>query len=174
MPPWTVLPWPVLTYVVLWPLYWVILPYTRRCRETKLGLRWRARCCWRPAVPSVWIRSTRDTGCRWSARLCLSMSGIVSMWWPIEGVVVSRWMPRSSKSVAGRAERAAVGSTPIHSRQLVINRCLARRLLSPKSWGPWRLRLIWMAVLPCFQRSAPFRLMNRPQDFAPLARPHRK
>ena len=32
------------------------------------------------------------------------------------GVVVSRWMPRSSKSVAGRPERAAVGSTPIHSR----------------------------------------------------------
>ena len=33
-----------------------------------------------------------------------------------EGVVVPRWVPRSSKSVAGRAERAAVGSTPIHSR----------------------------------------------------------
>jgi hypothetical protein len=33
-----------------------------------------------------------------------------------KGVVVSRWMPRSSKPVAGRAERAVVGSTPIHSR----------------------------------------------------------
>ncbi len=32
------------------------------------------------------------------------------------GVVVSRWMPRSSKPVTGRAERAVVGSTPIHSR----------------------------------------------------------
>ena len=29
---------------------------------------------------------------------------------------VSRWMPRSSKPVAGCAEQAAVGSTPIHSR----------------------------------------------------------
>ncbi len=33
------------------------------------------------------------------------------------GVVGARWLPRSSKPVAGRAERAAVGSTPIHSRQ---------------------------------------------------------
>lgn len=32
------------------------------------------------------------------------------------GVVGARWPPWSSKSVAGRAERAAVGSTPIHSR----------------------------------------------------------
>ena len=31
---------------------------------------------------------------------------------------MSRWAPWSSKSVAGRAERAAVGSTPIHSRPL--------------------------------------------------------
>jgi len=30
-------------------------------------------------------------------------------------VVGPRWAPRSSKSVAGR-QRAAVGSTPIHSR----------------------------------------------------------
>lgn len=36
------------------------------------------------------------------------------------GVIVSRWAPRSSKPVAGRAERAAVGSTPIHSRLLFI------------------------------------------------------
>ncbi len=40
--------------------------------------------------------------------------------YPFEGVVVSRWMPRSSKPVAGRAERAAVGSTPIHSRQNIL------------------------------------------------------
>ena len=32
------------------------------------------------------------------------------------GVVVARWLPRSSKPSAGRAERAAVGSTPIHPR----------------------------------------------------------
>lgn len=32
------------------------------------------------------------------------------------GVVVSRWAPQSSKLVAGCAEQAAVGSTPIHSR----------------------------------------------------------
>ncbi len=32
------------------------------------------------------------------------------------GVVGAWWLPRSSKPVAGRAERAAVGSTPIHSR----------------------------------------------------------
>jgi hypothetical protein len=30
--------------------------------------------------------------------------------------VVARWLPRSSKPSAGRAERAAVGSTPIHPR----------------------------------------------------------
>jgi len=36
---------------------------------------------------------------------------------PNVGVVGARWLPRSSKPVAGRAERAAVGSTPIHSRQ---------------------------------------------------------
>src|SRR5512139_4067331 len=35
---------------------------------------------------------------------------------PRTGVVVARWPPRSSKSLAGRAERAAVGSTPIHPR----------------------------------------------------------
>ncbi len=34
----------------------------------------------------------------------------------ISGVVVPRWVPWSSKPVAGRAERAAVGSTPILSR----------------------------------------------------------
>lgn len=32
------------------------------------------------------------------------------------GVIVSRWAPQSSKLVAGCAEQAAVGSTPIHSR----------------------------------------------------------
>ncbi len=34
------------------------------------------------------------------------------------GVVMSRWASQSSKLVAGRAERAAVGSTPILSRQI--------------------------------------------------------
>ena len=34
------------------------------------------------------------------------------------GVDVSRWAPRSSKSVVGAAEAATVGSTPIHSRLL--------------------------------------------------------
>jgi len=34
------------------------------------------------------------------------------------GVDVSRWAPRSSKSVGGREQRAPVGSTPIHSRVL--------------------------------------------------------
>jgi len=33
---------------------------------------------------------------------------------------VFRWMPQSSKLVAGRAERAAVGSTPIHSRLYIV------------------------------------------------------
>ena len=33
------------------------------------------------------------------------------------GVVVARWLPWSSKPVAGCAEQAAVGSTPIHSRK---------------------------------------------------------
>ena len=37
----------------------------------------------------------------------------------IRGVVVSWWMPWSSKPVAGCAEQAAVGSTPIHSRLLL-------------------------------------------------------
>jgi hypothetical protein len=32
------------------------------------------------------------------------------------GVDVPRWVPRSSKSVGGREQRASVGSTPIHSR----------------------------------------------------------
>ena len=32
------------------------------------------------------------------------------------GVDVPRWVPRSSKSVGGREQRAPVGSTPIHSR----------------------------------------------------------
>ena len=32
------------------------------------------------------------------------------------GVVVSRWMPQSSKLVIGCAEQAMVGSTPMHSR----------------------------------------------------------
>ncbi len=36
-----------------------------------------------------------------------------------EGVDVSRWMPRSSKSVIGCAEQAMVGSTPMHSRNKV-------------------------------------------------------
>ncbi len=38
---------------------------------------------------------------------------------PDLGVVGPRWAPRSSKSVAGR-QRAAVGSTPIHSRLAVM------------------------------------------------------
>ena len=38
----------------------------------------------------------------------------------LAGVVVSRWMPQSSTLVAGCAEQAAVGSTPIHSRQIQL------------------------------------------------------
>ena len=49
------------------------------------------------------------------------------------GVVVSRWMPQSSKLVAGCAEQAAVGSTPIHSRlkHLIESSCAYSPHCSP-------------------------------------------
>ena len=58
------------------------------------------------------------------------------------GVVVSRWMPQSSKLVAGCAEQAAVGSTPIHSRQRCPVNSFQWTVISVRRAGRWERPLV--------------------------------